>query len=77
MDSLKGVFSAAFHPHDENIITFSGHNGEQSDIYTYHRGKDILTNLTRDTRADENPHWSPDGNYIVYARESLKSEAAA
>ncbi len=76
MESLKGVFSAAFHPHDENIITFSGHNGEQSDIYIYDREKDSLTNLTHDTRADENPHWSPDGNYIVYASESLKSEAA-
>ena len=75
LSQLKGVFAAAYHPQDENIIAFSGHNGEQSDIYVYNLKNKTLINLTEDTQADENPQWSPDGNAIVYASEHLKSKA--
>jgi len=76
MPQLKGVFSAAYHPVDKNIIAFSGHNGRQSDIYMYDLENDILINLTRDTEADENPQWTPDGRSIVYVSERPKSDAA-
>ncbi|MDZ7821235.1 MAG: hypothetical protein U5N26_05150 [Candidatus Marinimicrobia bacterium] len=59
MDELEGVFSAAFHPRNGDVIAFSGHNGEQSDIYIYHVGTDSLVNITKDTPADENPTVDP------------------
>ncbi|MFA7629401.1 MAG: BamA/TamA family outer membrane protein [Candidatus Neomarinimicrobiota bacterium] len=75
MPQLKGIFSAVFHPLDPNLIAFSGHNGEQSDIYMYNLETGILINLSNDKQADENPQWAPDGKTIVYVSETLKSEA--
>ena len=74
MPELQGVFSAAYHPNDNNIIAFSGHNGAQSDIFVYDLQTGILVNLTQDTQGDENPQWSPDGKNIVYVSERLKSK---
>ncbi|MEA3391852.1 MAG: BamA/TamA family outer membrane protein [Candidatus Marinimicrobia bacterium] len=74
MPELQGVFSAAYHPNDNNIIAFSGHNGAQSDIFVYDLQTGILVNLTQDTQGDENPQWSPDGKNIVYVSERLKAK---
>jgi Tol biopolymer transport system component len=75
MPELQGVFSAAFHPTDNNLIAFSGHNGSQSDIYVYDLDHDILVNVTNDPQGDENPQWTRDGKNIVYASERLRSPA--
>jgi hypothetical protein len=75
LPQLKGVFSAAYHPGDRNLVAFSGHNGEQSDIYIYHLKDEILINVTRDVQADHHPQWAPDGTTIVYVREMRKSTA--
>ncbi len=76
MPQLQGVFSAAYHPTDNNIIAFSGHNGSQSDIYIYDIESNILVNVTEDELGDENPQWTPDGKNIVYVSERLKSKDA-
>ena len=71
---LQGIFSAAFHPSDNDIIAFSGHDGAQSDIFVYHLNHQILVNVTLDPEADENPQWCPDGKNILYVSERLKSK---
>jgi Omp85 superfamily domain/WD40-like Beta Propeller Repeat len=73
MPQLQGVFSAAFHPIDNDIIAFQGHDGSQSDIFMYHLKDKVLVNLTNDTEGDENPQWSPEGKSILYVSERLKS----
>jgi len=75
MPELQGVFSAAFHPTDNNLIAFSGHNGSESDIYIYDIENDKLMNITKDPEGDENPQWTADGRHIVYSSERLKSKA--
>jgi len=73
MPQLQGVFSAAYHPTNNDLIAFSGHDGSQSDIFIYDLKQDILINLTNDTEGDENPQWTSDGKHIVYSSERLKS----
>lgn len=74
IQELKGVYAAACHPANGDLIAFSGHDGSQSDIFLYNMKTGELKNLTRDKSADKDPQWSPDGKRIVYVSERLKSE---
>ncbi len=75
MPQLQGVFSAAFHPYDNSLIAFTGHNGSQSDIYMYDLDDKVLVNLTNDPEGDSNPQWCYSGENIIYVSERDKSKA--
>jgi len=72
IEELNGIYSTDWHPR-ENIIVFSGNNGCQNDIYTYHLDTKTLTNLTRDHTSSVNPIWAPDGKSILYINEKRRS----
>ena len=73
IQSLKGIYSAAWHP-SKDIIAFEGNDGLHSDIYTYDLLNKTLKNITLDKWRNSNPSWSSDGSHLIYSSERIKDE---
>ena len=60
-------FGLAWAP-DSRRLVYSSDRGGAGQLYLYDFGTRTETQLTRDSLADVEPTWSPDGSMIVFAR---------
>ena len=65
---LDGVFSVNW-SNDGNLLTFTGIQSPQSDIYIYNLTTKEVKNLTNDIFSDSDPVFSPDGKTIYFASD--------
>jgi TolB protein len=56
-------------------IVFATLSGSITDLFVVNADGSRLRQLTRDTRDQEGPSWSPDGRWIVYSSYSGRSSA--
>lgn len=66
MPGIDQQLNPAFSP-DGSAIVFRGMRGGRADIYAYHVGSKMITNLTDDDAFDFAPVYSPDGRWIYYS----------
>ena len=60
-----------FSPDGKRIaFTWSGGQGDNTDIYIKQIGTEDLQRLTTDSAPDIQPRWSPDGLYIAFLRQT-------
>ncbi|MGZ5454582.1 MAG: peptidase S9, partial [Candidatus Aminicenantales bacterium] len=69
---LSEILSPGFSP-DGRYITFSGLAGGVSDLFIYDLKDKILKQMTRDSYADLQPVWSPDGKTIAFVTERFST----
>ena len=65
---FDGIETVSWSP-DGNKIAFVGHDGTQSDIYTYDFNSDELLNLTDDIFTDNDPVWGPNSDRIFFSSD--------
>ncbi len=69
---LAEILSPGFSP-DGRYITFSGLAGGVSDLFIYDLQDKILKQMTRDSYADLQPVWSPDGKTVAFVTERFST----
>ncbi len=62
---IRSISSPSWSP-DGSRLVFSGTREGRGDIYTWHRGESRLTRLTEDSALDDNPVYSPSGEWIYF-----------
>jgi hypothetical protein len=68
-DNLVGIVSPAWSP-DGKRVAFTGLSfGGYKDIYIFDTETEELTQLTDDSYDDNDPSWSPDGNFLVFSSD--------
>ncbi len=65
---FDGIQSPSFSPDGQQIV-FVGLERGRSDLFVTDLDGTELTRLTNDRFADRDPHWSPDGRYVVFTTD--------
>jgi Tol biopolymer transport system component len=68
---LVALSSPSWDPAGEALAFVGLSKAGFSDVYVYHIAADSLERLTQSRFLEEDPAWSPDGGWVVYATDSI------
>ena len=68
-DDVVGIFKPSWNPSNENLISFIGSNGFQTDIYIYNIQSNELINLTDDIYTEHGVQWVENGKNLIFSSD--------
>ena len=68
-DNIVGIFQPSWNPSNENLISFIGSNGFQTDIYVYNIESNELINLTNDIYTEHGVQWIENGKNLIFSSD--------